>query len=217
MATVDEIAGGTLGEMNVGLGVAVGFINPLSAQIDAMIALGLGPLQADLAIELSGNLALSASLGLQISIDPLASLRAALAAIAQIQAALSLGLSLPVPSITAGAQLSANAALAAALTAKLGIIKGIIEAALRIKFPAIAAGAELAAALAAGPAIAATFDGLADNTSLSEIGSLVEAKFAGGLSYGAETIDPTDPVSGIMFVTTATAAFDAMAFIATGP
>lgn len=217
MATVDEIAGGTLGEMNVGLGLSVGFINPLSAQIDAMIALGLGPLQADLAIELSGNLTLNANLALELSIDPTASLRAALAAIAQIQAALSLGLALPSVSITAGAQLSAGAALAAGLTAKLGIIKGIIEAALRIKFPAIAAGAELAAALAAGPAIAASFDGLSDGSTLAEMGSVVEAKFAGGLSYGSETIDPTDPVSGIMFVTTAAAAFDAMGFIATGP
>jgi hypothetical protein len=214
MAAVEEVAGGTLGELNVAAAAAIGLIGPLSAQIDAMLAIGLGAFQADLAVQLSAQLALSANLALSIG-NPLEALRLAIAAVAQLQAALTLALSLPPIQLTIGAQIGVSAAASAALTAKLGLIKGLIAAALRIKLPAVKAAAGFAAALGAGPAIALSFDGISDSTSLSAIGSLVSAKFGAGVEFNGNAIGPGEPASGVIIVTKGASVYAALGGIIT--
>lgn len=206
MATVDPVASGTLGEINIGLAAAIGFINPLGAQIDALVGLGLSPLQVDLAAQFNAALAAQATLTLQVT-DPLAAIKAALAAVIQLQAALTAALALPPLHLSLSAELSASAALSAALSAKIGGLRLLINAALNIKIPAIRAAAQIAADLSAGPAIVLVFDGISDATPLSVIGSLIQAKFAAGVTHGANTIFPTDPTSGILIITKGASVF----------
>jgi len=212
MAIIDPVASGTLGELNIGLAAAVGFINPLGAQLDALIGLGLSPLQVDLAAQFNAALAAQATLSLQVT-DPLAAIRAALAAVIQLQAALTAALALPPLHLGLSAELSASAALAGALSAKIGGLRLLIAAALQVKIPAIRAAATLGAHLAAGPAIVLVFDGIADATPLATIGSLIQAKFAGGVTHDGNTILPGDPVSGIMIITKGAAVFASLSAI----
>jgi hypothetical protein len=214
MAQIEEVAGGTLGEVNIAAAAAVALLNPLTAQLDAMLLVGLGAYQADLAVQLSAQLALSASLSLSIG-DPLSALRLAIAAVAQLQAALTLALSLPPIQLSVNAQISTSVALAAALQLKLGLIKGLIQAALQVKIPAVKASAEFAASLSAGPVVALSFDGIADNTSLAAIGGNIASKFAGGLDVDGTTIGPGDPVSGVILVTRGASVYAALGALIT--
>ena len=209
MATVDPVASGTLGQLNIGLTAAVAFLNPLGAQIDGMIAGGIGPFEAQLAAQLNAALSAQAALSIQVS-DPLAAIRAALAAIIQLQAALTAALALPPLSLSIGAQVSAAAALSGALTAQLGPLRALIAAALQIKIPAIKAAADLAVSLGAGPAIVLVFDGIADFTTLATIGNEIQVLFNAGVVHGANVINPGDPVSGIIFLTKGPAVFAAL-------
>lgn len=215
MASVDEVAGGTLGEINVATQQLNIFLPALSAQIDAAIGLGLGPLKFDLSTQLSGALSAQASITASIG-DPLAAIRAALLAVAQLQASLSLALTLPPIQLTLSAELSATAALAGALQAKLGLIEGIISAALAIKLPAINFSEGLGSALGAGPAILLTFDGISDGTDMASIGNLIQAKLQGPVTFSGDTIDPGDNVSGVLLLTTVSPVFTAMAQLFSG-
>lgn len=212
--TVDELFTGGLGEINVGAAAAVGFLNPLGAQVDAMIAFGLGPLQLDLAASLDASLALAASLSLSVS-DPLAAIRAALAALIELQASLTAALALPPLTLSLGAELSAAASLSAALSAKLGGLKLLLDAAIAVKIPAIKAAAGLSASLAAGPFVILGFDGLdvlspPDGTmTLQEVGNQIQSLFSGTIGSGP-TISSTDNVSGVIIVTKAPLAFSAL-------
>jgi len=219
--TVDEIFTGPSADINFGAAAAVAFLNPLSAQLDAMIGFALGPLQLDIAAQLDAAIALQANLALQLT-GPSINLTAALEAIAQLQAALSAGVTLP--SLSIGAEIGASAALSAALTAKLGGLNLLIEAAIALKIPAVRAAADLAAALNVGPFVVLAFDGLdavppgADGTNmtLQEVGNQLNTLFSGGLdAIGTppDTISSGDDVSGVLIVTKGASAFAGLSAI----
>jgi len=185
-------------DLNVGLAAAAGFLNPLGAQIDAMLSAGLGPLQFDLGVQFDAALSLQATLSIQVG-NPLAALQAAIAAVAQLQVALQAALSLPAITVSIGAELGASAALGAALAVKLGALELLIAAALNIKIPAIKFAAEMAANLSAGPLILARFGGQPTDT-LASSGADIASTFGSQLSIDGVTIDPSDPVLGIILV-----------------
>jgi hypothetical protein len=166
---------GSLGSFNVGLAVAIGLINPLSAQLDALLSIGLGPFMADLAVSFNASLALNATLSLQIG-NPLAALQLAISALAQLQAALSAALSLPPIQISLSAEIGASAALAAALSARIGLLKIAIQIALEIKIGAVKAAAEAAASLALPGVVAISFEG----GTLAENGTKIATILGGG-------------------------------------
>jgi hypothetical protein len=146
---VNEVATGTVGDVNFAAAAAVGFINPLGAQIDAFLGATLGPFQAELQAQLQANIDVGIGLGLSIT-NPFASLEAVLIAIANLQAAISAGLTLP--AIQLNAELTANADLIAGLEIKLGILDLAVQALLNIKIPALGLAADATAALA-GPGV----------------------------------------------------------------
>lgn len=218
MATsVDEIITGSLGSINVAAAAAVGAINPLAGQLDAMVALGIGPLQADISSSLSAALSLQATLSLQFT-DPFAAIREALQALIELQGSLTAALALPPVVLSVSAELGAAAAVSAALTAKLGAIKLLLDAATNIKIPSVRLAADLAAALSAGPVVLLSFDGLnvsgaggPPNATLQQVGALIANKFSAPV--GSPAIQPTDAVSGIILVTKTNAAFAALGSI----
>jgi hypothetical protein len=212
MASVDEVVGGTLGELNIGLATASVILPSLSAQLDVLIGSGLGPLKFDLAAQLNGALAAQLSITAQLS-DPLSAIRAALQAVAQLQASLSAALTLPPINLTLSAELSAVATLAGTLSARLGLIEGMIRAALAVKLPAINFGEDITAALGVGPAILLAFDGITDGTNMAAMGDLIRTKLQSPVTFGGDTIQPTDNVSGVLILTTAGSAYTAMAQI----
>lgn len=186
------VTSGTLGQYNVGAAAAVGFLAPLSAQLDALLAVSLGPFQATLSAQLNGALAASAGLAIAIS-NPLASIQALLVALVSLQAALQAALALPgLPSVQIGAQLSASLALSATLAAQLGGVRLAVQAAVAIKIPALRLAAELAASLNAGPAFAFSYTG-----QLGTVGSEISALYGVGLVDGANSITPTENVYGV--------------------
>jgi len=189
---------GNLIDMNAGLAAAVGFLYPLGAQIDALISLGIGPFQADLAIQFDASLSAQATLSLQVG-NPLAALQLAIAAVAQLQAALQAALALPPLTLSIGAELGASAALAGALAAKLGGLQVVIEAALAVKIPAMRLASELTARLSAGPAFLISFSG----DTLANVGSAVQTDFSAGITDPGppNSISPGDPVTGIIMLT----------------
>lgn len=211
---VDLVTSATLGELNVGLAAAVGFLNPLSAQIDALISLGIGPFEFGLAAQFNAAVAAQASISLQIG-DPLAALQAAISALAALQAALSAALSLPPITIGLSAELGASAALATTLSAQLGELSIVVSAAIAIKIPAVKLAAELAASLSAGPVFLHQFTGDTLSGTMTEIGG-----FSSGMS------DPGNPgndilsgeqVSGFLFTTKNPTAFIALQAVFSTP
>lgn len=215
MAAVTEVAGGTLGAINVAAFNANVFLPSLSAQIDSVLALGLGPAKFDVSSQLNATLAAQATFTVQVS-NPLDVLRQALAAVAQLQASLSLALTLPPVQLSFAAELGATAALAGSLTARLGAIEGLISAALAAKLPAIRFSQGLGDALGVGPAILLEFNGIADGTTMASIGNLIQTKFSGPVTFGGDTINPGDFVSGIILMTTASPVFTQMAVLFSG-
>lgn len=201
----------TLGQVNVGLAVGLGLMNPLLLQLDLMLTgqFGLGPFLADIQVQF--NAAISATLQLSIGIsDPLAALRALLQALVQVQASLAVALSFPLPiiSIQASAQISAIASLSAALTLKIGGIKALLQAGLAVKIPALQFIAQISAAMSAGPVHLVSFTG--DN--LLNTGTQISAQFASGLGP-SNPIAPGEQVSGILIVTKDPAVFAALGVI----
>lgn len=192
--------GKTLGEFNVGLAAAVGVLNPLSAQLDALIAVGLGPFQAELSAQLQASLAAQASISLTIG-DPLAALRAAISAAAQLQASLQAALQFPTVNLSLSAELAASAALAASLSARLGLLTAALEVALRVKLAAVKLAADLAASLSAGPVFGFTFEPGPLNDDLETIGQQIQTKFVGGLQDGSTVLAPSQPVYGVVLLT----------------
>ncbi len=209
-ATIDDVLVGTLGEANIGLAAGVAALNPLAAQLDAMIAFALGPLQADLSASLDAALGLSATLTLTAT-DPTALIRAALQAVIELQATLTAALSLPPIIFELGAEIGASVALSAALSVRLGLINALLEAAISIKIPAVRLAASLAAALNAGDVVLMSFDGISDPTDLQQIGSLIQSKFNTGIGGGA--VGPTENVAGIIMVVTSPSVFASLGAI----
>jgi hypothetical protein len=196
-----ELAGGTVGEVNFGLAAAVGFLNPLGAQLDAFLAATLGPLTADLQAQYSATLQAQASIALSIG-DPFAALTLALAAVGQLQAAIQAALAFPPITIAASGQLSATAALAGALQLKLGLLDAAISAMIAIKIPALQAAANLGAQLSAGPIVLMEVDAL----TLAAAGAEIQTAFSTGvggsvLPPGDEILPGDGPVTAFILVT----------------
>jgi len=123
-------------DVNPSAAMAIGFINPLGAQLDLALTgkLGLGKLHADL----TGQLNAALNVGINFAGPTLA-----LTGIAQLQAQLAL----PSVSVSVGA----NAALIADLELQIGGLEAMIAAALAVKLPAINFAGQLAAKLKLGP------------------------------------------------------------------
>jgi len=139
-----EIKGGGLGDVNFAADAAVGFLNPLGAQIDGFLAAAIGPLTASLTASMNASASLSVSLAFSVS-DPLAAIKLALEAVVQLQASLQVALALP--PISMGFDASSSASLAASLQATLGILDIAVNALLQIKIPALYLAARVVAAL----------------------------------------------------------------------
>lgn len=201
----------TLGQVNIGLAVGIGLMNPLLLQLDLFLTgqFGLGPFLADIQVQF--NAAIAATLQLSIGIsNPLAALEALLAAFAQLQASIAVALSFPLPvlSIQASAQLSAVAALGATLSLKIGGIKALISAGLAVKIPALQFVAQVSAALSAGPVHLLSFTG----DTLLNSGAQIQSQFAAGLGP-ADPIASGDLVDGIIIVTKDPIVFQALGVI----
>lgn len=209
-ATINEVLVGTLGQANLGLAASVAALNPLAAQLDAMLAFGLGPLQSDLSASLDASIALQATLALSLA-DPTANIRAALSAVIELTATLSAALSLPPVILDVSAELGASAAISAALTAKLGAISLLLDAAVSVKIPAVRLAADLAAAISAGSIVLLSFDGFSDPTDLQTIGGLINTSFSSGIGSGL--IAPTDNVAGIIMVAENASVFSSLGLI----
>jgi hypothetical protein len=147
-----------IGSINVGLFAAVGLLGPLLAQIDLMLygSIGIGALHADFSLQLSAALQASLDIGLNLS-NPFIGFSLALSAIATLQAQIALALSGQISfSLDASLQLSANASFSAALSARLGGLELVIQAAIALKIPAIEFLARLN--LSAGPLLVASWE-----------------------------------------------------------
>lgn len=200
MAIPDAYRATSLLDFNVGATAAVAFLNPMGAQLDALLSLGLGPFQASLATQFNASLALQASLALTLSLGDVSiigQLKGAIAALIELQAGLSASLALGLPSISLGlsAELGTAGALAAALKIQLGGIQLLIKAALAVKIPAIRAAASLSAALAVGPFFAISFSGVP----LQDVSGWLSSEVSGGgLSADSENLLPTDSTYGVL-------------------
>lgn len=208
---ITSVGSYTLGEINIGLAVGIGLMNPLLLQLDLFLTgqFGFGPFLAD--IQAQFNAAISAVIQLSIGIsDPLAALRALLAALLQVQASLAVALSFPLPviSIQASAQVSILTSLSTSLSLKIGGIKAMLAAGLAVKIPALQFIADFRAALSAGPAHLLSFTG----DSLAVTGSQIATQFAAGLGP-TDPINPLDAVSGILILTKDPAVFAALGVI----
>lgn len=204
---IGNVKSGTLGSFNVGLAASVGFVAPLGIQVDALVAAGLGPFQADLTARLTATGAAAANLTIQVG-NPAISIQAILMALANIQGALAAALTLPNPSVELGGQLTAMLAQQATLGLQLGALQQAVQVATQTKVAALRTAAEVAAQVSAGPAFAFTFSG-ALNSVGAEIGSL----FGSGLADGPNTIEPSTPVSGIVILTSVPSVQDALSAI----
>lgn len=224
------LTGGNLVEFNAGLSASLAIIYPLgisieglSAQLDALLSIGLGPYQAELALQFNASLALQATLTLQVG-DPTASLQLALSALAQLQAALIASLQFPPITLSLSAELSASMALAAAFAARIGLLKVAIEIALKIKLGALKllldsldVAAELEAELTAGPLWAFSYGHGSAGDDLETIGGQIQALFSGGVGSGASAIGGDDTnVYGVTLLTNQTWIADAMKLILGG-
>jgi len=191
--TIQAVATATLGDFNIGLVAAVGLVIPLSAQLDALLSVGLGPFKADVQVQFNASLSAVATLSLQIG-DPLAALKLAISAMGQLQAALQLALALPPINLSLSAELGASAALAGALSARLGLLNAAISLALQIKLGALEAAADLQASLSAGPVIAIAFSGETFGANAAKIETILTGGTADGFSVPG--LSGSDALSG---------------------
>ena len=208
---VNDLGGYTLGEINVALLAGIGLINPLLLQVDLFMTgqFGLGPFMADINAQYSAAISAIAQLSIGVS-DPLAAIKAAILAFAQLTASLQLALSLPLPvlSIQAAARISAMAALGASLALKVGGIKALLAAGAAVKIPMLKFVEQIVAALSLGPAHVVSFTG----SRLDVSGIQISNQFSLGLSNGPQ-IFPADLVDGIIIVTKDPLVFQALGLI----
>jgi hypothetical protein len=191
------VFGGDIGSINVGLFAAVGLLGPLLAQIDLMLygSIGIGALHADFSLQLSAALQASLDIGLNLS-NPFIGFSLALSAIATLQAQIALALSGQISfSLDASLQLSANASFSAALSARLGGLELVIQAAIALKIPAIEFLARLN--LSAGPLLVASWEDMR----LDQAAAQFQFDAANGMSYGPTTINAFDMTYGVVIFT----------------
>mgnify|MGYP000464945629 CR=1 FL=1 len=198
MAYNGVVFGGPIGAINVGLFAAVGLLGPLLLQIDLMLfgSLGIGALHANFSAQLSASLQASLDIGLSIA-NPFVGFSIALSAIAVLSAQITLALSgaLPTFSINVSLQLSANASLVASLTAQLGGLELLIQAALLLKIPALEFLARLD--LSAGPFLVASWE----NMPLRDGAGQFQLDASNGMNYGPMTIGATESTYGVVVFT----------------
>jgi hypothetical protein len=185
----------TLGEVNVAAAGALAVLNPLLGEFDLAVTLGLGGAIGDLSAQLSAALSVQAQVALQVS-NPIAALEASLQAAVRLVAEISASLALGLPTIAI--QASASVSIAAALTAKLGGLQLLIDAALAVKFPAVNLAASLAAHLSAGPVILLSIGAVGPDT-LASAGTALGALFHAGVGG----VQPADSVYGVVLLTKA--------------
>jgi hypothetical protein len=174
-------------DVNPSAAMAIGFINPLGAQLDLALTgkLGLGKLHADLTGELNAAL----NVGISFAGPTLA-----LTGIAQLQAQLAL------PSVSVGA----NAALIADLELQIGGLEAMIAAAFAVKLPAINFAGQLAANLKLGPVTVLAWK----DATQSEVSGWVNEALNGLSSSG-----PPPNSYGVMIVTASPAAWGGINFM----
>mgnify|MGYP001483989540 CR=1 FL=1 len=200
----------TLADVNIGLLAALGLLNPLALQIDLFVnaQLGLGPLLADLEIQLNAAFAAFAAVGLQVSF-PFFAVNALLAVLANltatIQAAIALGL--PSVSLTLSAQLTALADLIGFLEFRIGGIRALIEAGVGLKIPALELIAQMNATLTAKVHLISFTGDFLINT-----GADIAALFAAGLGP-PDYIDPFEVCHGVLMVTNDIGAYGSLSAI----
>jgi hypothetical protein len=209
--SLNPVGSYTLGQVNIGLAVGIGLMNPLLIQLDLFLTgqFGLGPFMADIQVQFNAAISAVFQLGINIS-NPFLAIQTLITAFAQLQAALATALSFGLPTVSAqiGAQIAAVAALMGALSFKLGGIKALISAGLAVKIPALRFVAQMNAALSAGPVHLLSFTG----DPLGITGGQIAAQFASGLGP-SDPINPAEPVSGVLIVTKDPAVFAALGAI----
>lgn len=122
--------------------------------------------------------------------DPLAQLKLAIQATADVLAALQASLSLQLPPISA--QVSASLDAAAVLEVKIGGINAAIDLALAVKLGAVNFLAQLDAALSLGGVALYYWRDIATSTLQAQIAAH---------NFGAEGFAPADLTTGVMLVT----------------
>lgn len=200
----------TLADVNIALLAALGLLNPLALQIDlfANAQFGLGPLLADLELQLNAAFAAFAAVSLQVSFPFFAAnaLMAVLANLtATIQAAIALGL--PSVSLSLSTQLTALADLIGFLELRIGGIRGLIEAGLDLKIPALEFIAQMNATLTAKVHLISFTGDLLINT-----GSDIASLFATGLGP-PDYIGPGEVCHGVLMVTNDIGAYGSLSAI----
>jgi hypothetical protein len=180
---ITKIESGNLINFNVGLAAAIPLIDPLAAQLNAVLALGLGPFQAALAAQLNAALAARVQLGLSLTgLDFIEKIAASVKALIALQASLAIA---PVfPSVQIQTSLSASVALAASLQVQLGLINALIKASLAVQIPVVNLMGQLGAALSAGPVV---FFLCEDHATLSAQGAAINAAFNNPNGLGGST------------------------------
>ena len=177
---------GPLSALNVGASLAASAMLPLLGQINLLLtgAFGLGPLKADFMAQYQAALNISISFG-----DPIAMLKAAIAAVLSVTASLSAALALGIPPINL--QVSASLALMAALEVKLGGINLLLDLSLGVRLAGINFLAQLRAALSAGPVAMYGWQELPLASLMGEVG---------GYNWAADGFYPGDPTMGVLLI-----------------
>lgn len=189
------------GGINAGASLAASAMLPLLAQINLLLtgAFGLGPLKADLVAQFKASIGISIGLS-----DPIAALKAAISASLQVVAQLRAALSIGLPSLSI--QVSAALSLAAALQIKIGGINLLINLSLGIRLAGINFLAQLNLALSLG---SCNFYAFFDTPMGTVQGTMATYPFA------ADGIASASHVTGIMIVAQqpALAAYSAFSFM----
>lgn len=196
MSDFQLIASGNLGTLNIGAALAASAIIPLLAQIDLNIAF-IGGLKTEFSAQFN------AAVNFQISFsNPLLTLsvgiQAALQVIAQLQAALAIG----IPPLTV--TISASIAIAAAAAIKIGLLNVAIDVALGVVGVGASFLASLQASLSAGPVTIYGWSGIPMSTLQGEIA---------GHNFLADGFPPASSVYGVLLMTAAPSAFVGMQFL----
>lgn len=188
-----------IGSFNIGAALAASAMAPLLAQLNFLLIdpFGLGSLKADFSAQFKAQLNFSITF-----IDPIASLKAAIAGVLGVVASLQASLALGIPPL--GIQVSASLGLAAALSVKLAGINLLIDLTLGVRLVGINFLAQLTAAISAGPVVAYGWSGITTTTLKSQIAAY---------NFGVDGFAPLDTVSGVMLLTKDPGAFTAMSFL----
>lgn len=178
---------------------AAASILPLLAQIQLLLtgAFGLGPLKADLLAQFNAAVGFSIAFG-----NPLIALKGAVAATAQIlaalRAALAIGIAPPTFSV------SASLKLAATLQLKLGGINLLIDLSLGIRLAGINFLAQLNLALSLGGLQLYAWEGQDMVTTKAQIAAY---------NFGPDGFPPLTQVYGVMLVTATPGASGSFKFL----